>query len=337
MITVIVVVGYVLVICCIVFGIYQLLQSITLINAAKQNMQRIYTQLREKDEKRIAELEKERRQFGTTSGRPDSKESLLSRFLQRIDDVIIYSEAGIHYRWLNTMTYVVLSILLFAVVTLIGMLFTGNILIGLIIGIVVVLVPYVIMVHFSDKNYKATENNLSFFINMVANSSLVTNDIVTVLKEASQFSVNPIRSAINRALASSELAESSADKRAVFVSQLVREIEHPLFVRFIRNLELSSRNDADFHSVAKDYGRQLETNLASLERQRAIFANGRNEILLLAVMGLFIMPQATETVDMTFLQAISAMFDSALGILVFVIEIAIYGGTALYLLVGQRR
>jgi len=318
-------------------GIYLLLQSITVINSAKKNMGKIYSQLHERNEKRISQLEMERRMYGTTSAKASGKESFFSKVVQRLDDVLIYSGLSIRYEWLNTSTYVVLSIMAGAVAALAGIVFVGNVILGLLIGVITVMVPYVLIVNICDRNYKQTESQLLFFVNMVANNSLTTNDIISVLDTSARFVSEPIRSAILRASSFSKLSEKKESKIDIFVSRLTREIEHPLFVRFIRNLEVCARNDADYRSVARDFGRQAENMIEAMEMQRAIFANGRNTILLLFGFGIVVSVMMCSFVEMTFLQVLQTMMQTPFGIFICVVECILYGSTAVYLFLGSRR
>lgn len=315
----------------IVIGFYMLMQSITLVNSAKRNMSRLYSRLHSKNERRVKQIEADRRRYGTTSA--SGKDGGLSKLLQHLDNVLVYSGMSIKYHWLNTSTYIVLMIVLSSIVFLLGLAMTTHILVGAIAALLVLLVPYTYMVHLCDVNYRNTENQMQFFVNMVANNSMVTNDIVTVLEDSAKYVNEPICSAIYRAVATSTITGNKDD----CIRQLTRELEHPLFVRFIRNLDMSSKNEADYRKVSSDYSEQVDVQIKSLTRLRAIFSNSRGEILLMLAMGFGLLAMVCSLTGATVWQAFVDMSSSVVGILCLVVWGTVQVVTLLYVLIGMRR
>jgi len=319
-------------------GFYMLFQSMTLINSARRNMDKIYNHLHEKDKLRAAEMERIRQEYGTTSGKMDGKVSKITSMLIKLDKVLIHSGVGITYRWLNPSTYMVLSVVGFALAVILFTLILKNVALGIILGMIAVIAPYVYMVLQTDKNYRNTEDQLSYFIDMIANNSATTNDIITVMEETAKYSSEPVSGAIGRAIATSNMAGEGQNKTDLFINQLTREIEHPLFIRFVRHLDICSKGDADYRKVAKDFSVQAEEMLASMERQRAIFENGRNEIILMIVLGVVATAMSSSNfADASLLELISNMSKDLIGIIVLVVEAILYGATILYVILGSRR
>lgn len=318
-------------------GFYMLFRSVTIINSARKNMEKIYFKLHEQNEIRVSQLELERRMYGTASANPDKKTNILERFLQRIDDVLIYSGMSIRHIWLNTSTYIVLSVLGGALIALIAMALWGNVLVTVLLSLSGVLIPYIYMVIHCDKNYKDTEKQLIYFINVIANNSLVTNNVVSVLDSTAKYANEPIKGAVNRALAASKLSENKENSINVCIEQLTREIEHPMFVRFIRNLEICSRNNADYRSVARDFSKQAQSAIETLEKQRAMFANIRNLCLMMYVIGMMMISSACDEAEVGLFKVVQDLMETPIGILFLAIECLVIGGTAIYLLIGSRR
>ena len=71
----------------------------------------------------------------------------------------------------------------------------------------------------------------------------MAGDLVNVLEMAVPFVTSPIKGAILRAVSTARIKGDQNEA----VWQLEREIEHPLFRSFIRNLDICSKNV--YHSV----------------------------------------------------------------------------------------
>lgn len=312
-------------------GFFLLMQSISFINAARNNMSRIMHELHAKDAKRVREAELERRRYGTTSG-SGTKESFVSGMLRKLDDRLIYSEVSVQHTWMNASVYFIGTVIAAAVVFLAGMLLV-NMLFGGMLALAVAVVPYAYLSHLADRNYHNTELQLQFFINLVASNSVASSDILTVLEMSAAYTTNPIKGAVYRAISTARLSGKPDDA----IWQLTREVEHPIFVNFIRNLDICAKHDADFRAVAKDFAVQAEQSVASLEKLRAIFDNSRNEILLMTGVGVLLSFLVAEFCDTSLFEVLSEMTQSAGGMVCIAFECIIYAATTIYILVGRRR
>ena len=312
-------------------GFYLLMRSASLMDAARDNMNRIMQQLHDKEEKRVAQVELERRKYGSMTGSAKG-EGLASRFLMSIDNKLIYSEISVSHPWLNASVYITLNIVVFCVALLLGMLFL-NFVAGILIAVVVVMVPYAYITHLCNVNYRNTESQLKLFINLVASNSAMTGDLLTVLEMSAPYVINPIRGAIDRALSTAKLSEQTDEA----IWQLTREIEHPMFVEFIRNLDISSKHKSDFRSVAKDFSVQADQSLKALVRRRAIFSNTRGEILTMLLLGIALLVLTASFCGTNIFALISEMSRSVLGLVCLLLEAVIFGSTIIYLVVGRRR
>lgn len=311
-------------------GFYLLMRSSSLMRAARRNMGRIMSELHDKDEKRVLEAEAERRRYGTTSG--SGKGGAAAGILKKLDDRLIYSELSVRHGWLNASVYLIGSMILAAVFFLTGLLLV-NALTGALLAAAAVAAPYVYVCRLADKNYHNTELQLSFFINLVASNAAASGDILTVLELSAAHATNPVKGAVYRALSTAKISGRAEDA----VWQLTREIEHPIFVNFIRNLDICAKHDADFRSVAKDFALQAEQSVAALERLRAIFDNARNEILLMTAVGVVLSFLVAGFCGTSLSGVLTEMSRSPGGMACIAFECLIYGVTFLYVLTGRRR
>lgn len=312
-------------------GFFLLFTSASLVSSAKDGLSHIYSSLHTADEKRVLELEKERRKYGTLNA--DGKQGAISRFLLNLDDMIIYSGLGEKIRFLNTTTYLVMSILAFVLIQLVLELIGIGIIASSGIALGITLIPSTVMGIMRDRNHRLTEEQLVFLIDSVSNNSTDASDMIMIFERCAEYAVEPVRSIIYRAISKARVTGSQAD----FVEMLTREVEHPIFVRFIRALEMASQKDADYRRVALDYKDQAEVEIAALNKRRAIFKDGRNELLLLAVMGLLITPLMCNLVEMSLMDVIRTLPDSMFGMFVSIAYIVVFGGIAVYLSNGSRK
>lgn len=311
-------------------GFYLLMRSISFVNAARRNMNRIIMELHEKDEKRVMEAEAERRRYGTTSG--SEKGGAVAGILKKLDNRLVYSELSLRHTWLNASVYLIASLIAAAASFLAGLLL-ANAVAGALLAAAAVAVPYAYVCRLADKNYHNTELQLSFFINLVASNSAASGDILTVLELSAGYVTSPVRGAVYRAISTARLSGKADDA----VWQLTREIEHPIFVNFIRNLDICAKHDADFRVVAKDFTAQAEQSIAALEKLRAIFDNARNEILLMTAVGVILSFLVAGFCGTSLITVLTEMSRSAGGMACIAAECLIYGATIIYVLTGRRR
>lgn len=309
------------------FGL--LFESLILKEKIKANMDKVYKGLAEKNDKRVKDLEIERRRYGNI----DSKKNFFEKRMDKLDHLLVYSGFSVKVGWLNTSTYIVVNVVGGALLFLVTFVLTNNLVLAAVFAAVPILAVYFWMCSISDKRYKTVEGQLSFCVNMVANVSGSTNDLVTVFDSVSGYMGEPLRTAMKRAVSVAGMTGSAAD----CVNVLAREIEHPLFIRFVRNLEICAKADADYKNVARDYAPQVERYVRASERKRAIFANGRNQILLLAGLGVGLIYASCDALGTGFSATINGMMQSMLGTVVLIFEGLLFSGAILYAIFGMRR
>lgn len=324
-------IGMVVVFLFLLIGFFCLMRSMSMIEAARRNMERIMKELHTRDDIRVTQAEMERRRYGSTSG-SGKKQGMVTKLLNHLDDTLVYSEIMIKFTWLNASIYVILTIIGAALAFLLGYMIYG-VTLGVLLVCIVVFVPYIVLSKIATRNYLMTEKQIGFFINLIATNSIASADLVSVLDRVSSRVTNPLRGAIERAIASVQLSGNNDEA----IWQLTREIEYPLFKEFIRNLDICGRNDADYRAVAKDFSKQAEVSLRAIERQRAIFANARNEVLLMIGVGVLLSFMTASFCDTSLITVLVEMKESLFGIVCLCAEFLIYMSALLYVLIGKRR
>lgn len=309
---------------------YLILKSIFLRERMKQGMEQIYTKLASKDNKRLENIEMLRRRYGSVVGK---ESGIFGRFLLSVDNMLTYSGFSIRYKWLNTSTYLVLCIVGGGVVFIGALLLGSHLLVAALATTFVLVLPIFRMVTAADNAYRCVETQMVLCVNLVANMGDATNSVTVVLKEVAPYMSDPLRTTIYRALSTIELTGVESDG----IRQLCREVEHPMFVQFIRHLEITAKNDADFRKVARDYATQVDMSMRAAERQKGIFAKGRASILTLQGVGILLIYMLCSYTGSSVFFTLSEMSTNAFGILVLFVLSGVYVGAILYMLLGLRR
>lgn len=314
-----------------VVGFFLLFRAAAMIDSARINMNHIMMSFRERKDASVKKAEVARRQYGSTT--VDGKDpGLLTKILTDVDNRLVWSGVSIEKPWFTSSIYLTVTVVSAAIAFGITMLLCNWIIAAVVSGLVVIL-PYAYITVLVNQAYHNTETQLKFFISLVSSNSAMASDLINVLEMAAPYVTNPIRGAILRAASTARVRGNLEEG----IWQLEREIEHPLFRSFIRNLDICSVNDGDFRSVAKDFSVQAEQSIAQLEKQRAIFANARNEVILMVCVGVALSFMSANFCERDLFEVVGEMMHSMLGIIIIFIELLIYLATLGYILVGKKR
>lgn len=311
-------------------GFFSLFRSLFLRESVKKSMERIYTNLASKDSKRLDKLEEERRKYGSLTGTDGGS---FARFLEKIDNMLIYSGWSIRHTWLNTSSFLLLYVVCGGTLFLVTLVLGGGFLLAAVLVILAGSIPIILMSHDANKAYASVESQMVLCINMVANMGDATDSIIVVLEQVAPFMTSTLRTAMRRAISTANLSGKESDG----IRQLCREVEHPLFVQFIRHLEVSARNSADFRTVARDFSDQAEKAINNANKQREIFRGGRGSILSLMVVGLIMIYMLATFDGRGLFVVLAEMSGSMLGCLILLYQVVVYVAAVLYITLGMRR
>lgn len=312
------------------YGFFMLFRSIVLREGMKIGLDKLHTKLASRDNKRIDEIEAERRMYGSVIGK---ESGAIGRFLTKVDNMLIYSGASIRHKWLNTSSFLALYIVCGGLMFIFVLFLSNNLILALLVVLFVLILPVFKMTTAADNAYRSVETQMSLCVNLVANMGDATNSIMVVLREIAPYMSEPLRTTIYRAISTANLTGVEGDG----IRQLCREIEHPMFVQFIRHLEISAKNEADFRNIARDYSGQVDMAIRAAQRQKAIFANGRGSILLLMGVGILLICMLLGMLGDGIVVMLAEMSQNAFGILVLIVTCILYVSAILYMMLGMRR
>jgi len=305
-------------------GFWLLYRNLKLREMAKDNMRKVYDRLVQDDQVRIDELENSRRVYG---------EQEQKGWITKLDQRLLYSRINKKHQWLSTSTFLALNLVISLVVFLLVMLFTKSVPLSLLGALISGMLPHTYLSALAGRNYSHTEQQFTLFMNMVSNYSLSSDNIVTILEYSAGYVGEPIRSAVSSAVSQAHISGNSGS----CIRHLVTELEHPLFTRFVRNLEICSRSDSNFQKIIEDFRPQAESFITSAEKKKSIFKNGRNMILLLMTITLVIIGMSGVFINQSIMGILRSLYHNSVGQIILTIDVLIYLAAFWYAFFGMRR
>ena len=129
---------------------------------------------------------------------------------------------------------------------------------------------------------KKTEAELLPFLNVIDNFSKGDQDLFHILEKAGNYLREPLKSAV---LECSTHA-SHTGKRYEAIQELIYRIEHPKFQELMHNLDICSRNEANYSEVLGDMRESLMNYLSNRREEESILREGKIQILLIIFLGI---------------------------------------------------
>ncbi|MCU6763049.1 Flp pilus assembly protein TadB [uncultured Roseburia sp.] len=134
-----------------------------------------------------------------------------------------------------------------------------------------------------------TERELLPFLNLVDNFSRSEQDLFRILERTGRYLKEPLRSAV---IACSRQAVMTGNRYDA-VWELIYQIQHPKFQEIIRNLEICSRNEANYSEVLRDMRQSLQHYIAARREEKEISKEGRIQTAFILLMGVVMMGMLT--------------------------------------------
>ena len=133
----------------------------------------------------------------------------------------------------------------------------------------------------SVKRYNDTENSVISFANIIENFASGTSDLVTIFEKSSLYIDEPLKTALRRCVAT---ARTTGDI-GLAIDELQENIEYEQFQMLVRNLEISSRYEANYIEIIHENRDMLQTHLRDQRERKEIYRDGRIQILTLLALG----------------------------------------------------
>lgn len=150
---------------------------------------------------------------------------------------------------------------------------------GIIAAAVVCALPYLIIKIAADINYKKTEGQILHFLNMVENYTRTYDNIITIFGKIYPFLEEPLSTAVKECYIE---ATNTGDVSMAF-RRLETKVVHEKFSEILRNLELCSRYEANYHAVVSTSRDIISNYIKSRKKIKGIVDNAKIDFVLIMV------------------------------------------------------
>lgn len=254
--------------------LYSLFEYIKKNKAIEKSVYRIYSTADERYSRRKKEKEKIYIEEGNVEN---------TSFFYKLDLLIERSELRKRFPFLSTEVYLIL-ILTISIITLI----IGNLVFG-IIGSALGATLSVLIIHSSiyiiaRRKYEEVDNEINKFVNLLESYSTSSNDILSIMGNVYPFLKEPLRTYIEEFY---NEASTRGDYDRAFMN-LKNKSESERLKRVIENIELASKNEANYEEIINDERRSLKSYSKSKENKKGLIKIGRADIIACLIMGSFL-------------------------------------------------
>ena len=197
--------------------------------------------------------------------------------LYKLDKTFQYSKIQNKFPFLSSGLLIVSTITFSIISAGIVITATGNIVLTVAAAIAILFGVYAVVALVARMNYIAVEKDLLDFLNQLKAYNSTSDDILTCFRAISENVHNPLRDS----LLEFYLKVQVNGKKSQAFFELMNSIEHPLFKQFIRNLEICSRNSADYDIIADNCKKTLKNYLNFKKELRA---QSKSDAIIMAVL-----------------------------------------------------
>lgn len=275
----------------------------------KNVVERITSEFEDRYKKRAEAEEKRRSLEGNVSK---------IKFINTFDEMLDRSGLKEKYSFLNSEVYISITLIIALLFYLLSKFIYNFIAFNLIIAIAVCFISYLIVYYRSGIIFQKIDNEIMSFINNIENFSTTSKDIVTIFEEVIPFTGDPLTKFLQEFVVT---AKSSGDVRGAFV-KLERRLENDDMVTLLKNLEMASRNSANYTEIIKEARKLFKKYFKQKNKRKLIIDNGRQSIIIVILVGLVMVYAVNSFIGGQLIQSLSlTLFGNVLlgiGILIII-------------------
>lgn len=191
---------------------------------------------------------------------------------------------------------------------------TGNGYLTIVSSVVLVLIAKIIVDNMIGARYRKIDKELLSFINAISNYCLVGDNLVDILDKAANSMSGIIRNEVNSAVNVIRVKGETS----VVLKELEVNNPHP-FKTLIRNLEIASRNKANYLEVVDGCRHMLEITRENEKQLSRVKSDSRVTLLVLSMAGLLgIYMISVWILNMPFSYFIEYLLSSSIGTIIMV-------------------
>ena len=260
------------------YGVYRILTMGIRKQWVRLGWQRLLEQTRQTQQKREAQYQKLYEEMGIQEKVP---------LIQRWDQCFAQSMIQQKYPLINSQLYASLLVMTGSLAGIVAIfIFHSKPPVGIGIGAFlfgIILFFGVFYVNLLRRQrWKQTEKELMPFLNIIDNFSKTKQDLFQIFEMATPYLREPLKSAL------SECGKHAAatGNRMEAIRDLIYRIEHPKFREIIQNLEICSRNEANYTRVLGDMRDSLAAYMSNRKEEAGILKEGQVQITVITCMGI---------------------------------------------------
>jgi len=262
-------------------GVYRTFKYIAGRKLIKNSIATMYERINSSGKKREESEKAIRQMYGNYA-----KKGLINH----IDENIRYSGLQDKFPLLTTELFLVGEIVVLAAAFLSASVLSGSILKG---AAVTALLVFGMELYFNghrQRCYNRVEDELLPFINSIDAYAASTDDIISIFEKSLPVLNGPLKDAVYKAVEQSKRTGNCSE----VLRNLEDSIEHPFFKKLIRNLEISSRNNANYREITAQCRKLLSEQLDNSKKLAQIYREAKIRlaiIMLCALVCLWMMAQ----------------------------------------------
>lgn len=214
-------------------------------------------------------------------------------FFKEIDKMIERSGILERFHFLNTELYIFITVITSILVYFISQLIIGFWAYSLIISILVLFFSFLFIYYLSGINFEKIDNGIIGLLNNIENFSIASKDIVTIFENTIPFLDNPLQRYIADFV---NMSKSTGDIKEAFLL-LEKKIENERLIDVFKNLEISSRHNANYTEIIKESRDTFKGYFKDKTDRKISISNGRSTIIGILGIGVIMLIAANNFTD----------------------------------------
>ena len=230
--------------------------------------------------------------------------------IAHITDNIEYSGVSSILPGLTPELYILIMLMLSAAAFVLTGVISGNIYYGIPAATAPWVVSEMLFSLLRNYRYRREEEQLLTLVNSIESSAAESDDIIYILERAAAMTAGPIHDELWHTVT----MVKSGLQGTVALGQLESRIEHAFFKTLIRNLEISSRNNANYREITMQCRSLLTEQLDNTKKLEEIYREARIRLIVIYLCALVCLEIMARTMSGMSLKGMLLMFSrSAIG------------------------
>lgn len=228
--------------------------------------------------------------------------------IAHVSDNIEYSGVGIRLSGLTPELYILIMVVTSAGFSVAVMAISGKVYAGICSAAIPWALSEAVFSLLRNYRYRREEEQLLALVNSIEGSAAESDDIIYIFEKAVSMVDGPIHDELGRAVA----MVKSGIQGTIALGQLENRIEHSFFKTLIRNLEVSSRNNANYREITAQCRGLLAEQLENTKKMEGIYREARIRLMVILLCAMVCLEIMARTMLGMSLRAMFVMFSKSI-------------------------